>query len=64
MPYNSDPYNNESLWPSGYQNNTAVYPTVKLGTFRSRRVVIADVYIVNGGHQRHCSEGIRHFLHR
>ena len=37
---NSDPYNRETLWPSGYQNTTAVRPIAKLNTLRSRWTTI------------------------
>ena len=31
---NSDPYNRETLWPSGYQNTTAVHLISKLNKRR------------------------------
>lgn len=42
---NSDPYNREALWPSGYQNNTAVQLIAKLNKLRQWMIQTDSSYL-------------------
>ena len=42
---NSDPYNRETLWPSGYQNTTAVRLIAKLNTLRQWMIKTNKTYL-------------------
>jgi len=42
---NSDPYNREALWPSGYQNTTTVYLISKLNRLRQWMIKTDSQYL-------------------
>ena len=42
---NSDPYNREALWPSGYQNTTAVHLIAKLNRLRQWMIKTDNAYL-------------------
>ena len=65
---NSDPYNREALWPSGYQNTTAVRLITKLNTLRQRMVktdntYLTHIHLVDYNNRHRHSEGICHLHH-
>ena len=47
---NSDLYNREALWPSGYQNTTTVYLIAKLNRLRQWMIKTDSQYLT---HQRY-----------